>query len=147
MLYEKIHEDLKAAIKSRSEFDLGVLRMLSAALHNREIEKRTSGQSPTLTEQDVLDVLTREAKKRKDAAALYLQGGRKELEEKELKEVTIIQKYLPAQVSAEEIEAVVKRVIASGAKDFGSAMREAMKEMRGRADGKAVGEAVKKLLA
>ena len=146
MLHEKLIGDLKAALKERHEFELGVLRMLSAALHNREIEKRTSGQAPTLTDQDVLEVLTREAKKRREAAALYAKGGRPELEAKELKEVEIIQKYLPAQISPEEIEAVVKKVIAAGANDFGSAMQEAMKELKGKADGKAVGEAVKKLL-
>lgn len=146
VLHEKLHEDLRAALKGRREFELSVLRMLSAALKNREIEKKSSGQSPTLTDEDVLSVLSREAKKRREAAVLYGKGGRPELEEKEFKEAELIQKYLPAQMSAEEIEAVIKNVIKGGAKDFGSAMKEAMKELKGKADGKAVGEAIKKLL-
>ncbi len=146
MLYEKLHTDLISALKGKREFELSVLRMLTASLKNREIEKKSSGQAPTLTDEDVLDIFLREAKKRREAAIIFLNGGRKDLEEKELKEVEIIQRYLPAQISAEEIEKVVKKVIDSGIKDFGSAMREAMKELKGKADGKAVGESVKKLL-
>ena len=147
MLYEQLQKDLLAALKEKREFELSVLRMLSAALKNKEIEKRSSGQAPTLTEQDVIDVLTREAKKRREAAALFTTGNRAELAEKELKEVEIIQKYLPAQLSVEEIESVVKKAIEEGATDFASAMKATMVELKGKADGKIVGEAVKKLLA
>lgn len=146
MLYEKLHEDLKNALKDRREFELSTLRMLSAALHNREIEKKSSGQAPTLTDDDVLFVLGKEAKKRREAAEIYGKGGRQELKDKEIKEAELIEKYLPAKMSAKEIEAVVKKVIDAGAKDFGFVMREAMKELRSKADGRVVGEAVKKLL-
>lgn len=146
VLNDKLHKDLIFAMKGKQEFELSVLRMLIASLKNREIEKKTAGEAPTLTDQDVLDVLTREAKKRREAAVLYNKGGRRDLEEKELKEVEIVQKYLPAQLSAEEIESVVRKVIGGGAKDFATAMKAAMVELKGRADGKAVGDAVKKLL-
>ncbi|MDP1688811.1 MAG: GatB/YqeY domain-containing protein [bacterium] len=147
MLHQQLHKDLISALKEKREFELSVLRMLSAALKNKEIEKRTSGEVSMLTEQDVIDVLTREAKKRREAAALFITGSRVDLADKERREVEIIQKYLPAQLSAEEIETVVKKVIEGGAKDFASAMRAAMAELKGKADGKAVGDAVKKLLA
>lgn len=147
MLYQQLHKDLIAALKEKRGFELSVLRMLSAALKNKEIEKRTSSGSPMLTEQDVIDALTREAKKRREAAALFNTGNRAELAEKELKEVEIIQKYLPALLSAEEVESVVKEVVEGGAKDFASAMKTAMAQLKGKADGKAVGDAVKKLLA
>lgn len=147
MLFQKIQDDLKTALKEKREFELGVLRMLASALKNREIEKRSSGQAPILTDDDVLGVLSREVKKRKEAAALYAKGGRSELEAKELREAEFIERYLPAQMDVQEIEDVVRRVINSGANDFASVMREAMKELRGRAEGKIVGDVVKKILS
>ncbi len=153
MLCQKIQNDLKSAMKEKREFDLGVLRMLSASLKNREIEKRSSGQAPVLTDEDALQILSKEAKKRRDAANLYETGGREELRAREIKEAEFIEKYLPAKLSQEEIELTVKKVIDHeksqgdlAAGDFGSIMKKAMSELKGQADGKAVGEIVKKLL-
>ena len=153
MLHEKLQADLKAALKGGQSFELGVLRMLTAALHNREIEKRSSGQAPTLTDEDVLQILGREAKKRREAAMVYESGGRMELKTQEEKEAAFIETYLPAQMSAEEIEATVKKVVdhekSQGdlvASDFGKVMKIVTAELKGKADGKTVGEIVKKLL-
>ena len=144
MLYQQINDDLKAALKEGRVFDLGVLRMISAALKNMSLEKRAKTGSDQLTDEDALAVLSREVKKRKEAAEVYTNGARPELAEKELKEVGVILPYLPAQLDEVKIEQVVKKAIEVVGKDFGAVMREAMKELKGRADGKVVSEIIKK---
>jgi len=159
MLEEKIKQDLTAAMKERRGFEVGVLRMVIAALHYRLIEKRSGlryaevslvtqagGKPEGLTEEEVLTVLAREVKKRKEAAEMFEQGRRHDLFIKETKEAELISGYMPAQMSEEEIKSVINKVLAGGAKDFGSAMKEAMKELKGRADGKIVGDIIKDLL-
>jgi len=147
MLYEKIKGDMTGAMKERREFDLGVLRMLITALNNRLKEKRGEGKGEGLSDDDVLEVLRKEAKKRKEASELYAKGGRPELEQSEKLESEFIEKYLPAQLGEAEIAAVVKKVIVSGKKDFGEIMKEVMKELKGKADGRLITEIIKKLLA
>ena len=150
MLHQKIAEDLKTAMKSGQEFETGVLRMLSAVFHNKAIEKKGKGQEPVLSDDEAIEILAKEAKKRKEAAGIYQKGGRNDLAEKEIKEAEIIKKYLPEQLSGREIEKIVEAAIektgARDIKDFGKAMAEAMKELRGRADASAVSEAVKNKL-
>lgn len=145
MLYEKIREDLTTAMKERREFDTGVLRMLITAIGNKVIEKRGKTGEEVLTEDEVLDVLRREAKKRKEAAALYAQGGRPELEQTEKKESEFIEKYLPSQMGEDEIEAVVKKILSGGAKGFSEIMKMAMQELKGKADGRVVQDVIKRL--
>lgn len=149
-LHEKINSDLRIAMKDSNVFELGVLRMLTSALHNKEIEKKGKGQETDLSDDEVIEILTREAKKRKEAAELYTKGNRNDLAEKELKELAFIKKYLPAQLGTEEIEKIVKAAIAStganSVKEFGKVMAEAMKELKGKADAGAVSEIVKREL-
>ena len=151
MLLGKIKEDLKNALKSGDDFTVGVLRFILSSAHNKEIEKRSGGGEPALSEEETIDVFMKEVKKRKEAAEIFLKGGRDDLASKELKESEIIQKYLPEQLSEEEVvkiaAAAVERVGAKDVKDFGKVMAEAMKELKGRADAKTVSEAVKKLLS
>ncbi len=151
MLHQKLTDDLKNALKTRQDFELGVLRMLSTALHNKEIEKKGKGQETNLSDEEVIEILTREAKKRKEAADLYTKGNRNDLAEKELKEFELIKKYLPEQLGAEEIEKIINSAIektgAKEVKDFGKVMAEAMKELKGKADASAVSEILKKKLA
>ena len=137
---------MKSAMKERREFDLGVLRMLLTVLNNRIIEKRGSGGSDALSDLEVLEVLRKEAKKRKEASALYAQGGRPELEQAEKRESEFIEKYLPAQLGEAEVTAAVKKVIAHGKHEFGEVMKEVMKELTGKADGRLVTEVIKKNL-
>ena len=150
MLHQQLTDDLKNAMKSGWDFELGVLRMLSAALHNKEIEKKGKGLETVLSDEEVVGILTREAKKRKEAAELYSKGNRNDLAEKELKEVEFIKKYLPEQLSEAEIEKVVKAAIektgAKEVKEFGKVMAEAMKNLKGKADASAVSEIVKRKL-
>jgi uncharacterized protein YqeY len=146
MMLDRLKADMKAAMKSGDSFCVGVIRMLITALNNKAIENRGAGNGE-LTADDQLAVLAKEAKKRQDAADVFAQGGRQDLAENEKKEAAFIARYLPAQMSAEEVEAAVKEVIAKNAgADFGAVMRAAMAGLKGKADGKAVGEAIRKLL-
>jgi len=144
MLKKSLLADFKVAMKSGDAFALGILRMVMSAMSNRSIEKRGKGLPEALTDKEIMEVLTKESKKRLDAAALYVDGGREDLAEGERKEAAFIAKYLPAQMNADEIAAEVARVIASApSKEFGAVMKEAMARLKGRADGKLVGDAIR----
>lgn len=148
---EWITRDLKEALRNQEELRLSVLRMVSAALHNREIEKRSHGGVPLeLSEEEITAVLRSEIKKRKDAAEGFAKGGRTDSAEKERKEEEIIRAYLPAECSDEEVEKTTREAIAaagaSSEKDFGKVMSGAMKRLKGKASGDRVSAAVKKAL-
>lgn len=148
MLKERLTEDMKAAMKSGDSFALGILRMAIAAVNTKSIEKRGKGLPPEMSDEEVLDVLAKEAKRREDSVQQFTEGGRPELAEAELKEREFLAKYLPAQMSREEVVAAVEAVIAaSTTKDFPMVMKEAMAQLKGKADGKLVGEIVKEKLA
>ncbi len=147
-LSERIQQDLVAAMRERAELRLSTLRMMKAAIKNREVEARRS-----LEEAEIQQVLGTLIKQREDAAAQFAAGGRAELAAKEKEEIGIIEGYLPRALSAEEIEATVRAAIAeSGARsaqDMGKAMKAAMARFQAaqqRVDGKQVSEAVKRLL-
>lgn len=150
MLHQKITIDLKVALKSGDSFRTNTLRFLLSSLHNKEIEKKGKGLEPTLSDDEVIEVLSREAKKRKEAIEAYKKGNRTDLAQKETKELEIIEKYLPEQLTEEEIEKIVKTAIektgAKDVKDFGRLMGEAMKELKGKADAILVGEMIKNKL-
>jgi len=150
-LHQEISDNLKVAMKAGQEFEVGVFRFLLASLHNKEIEKKGKGLEPALSDKEVIEVLNREAKKRKEAAELYAKGNRSDLAEKEMKELEIIKKYLPEQLGEEEVEKIVKAAIektgAKEVKDFGKVMAEAMKELKGKADASVISEMIKKRLA
>lgn len=148
MLKERLTEDMKAAMKSGDSFALGILRMAISAVGSKSIEKRGKGLPPEMSDEEVLDVLAKEAKKRDDAATQFTEGGRADLAENELKEREFLAKYLPAQMSREEVEAAVAAIIAASASnDFPVVMKEAMAQLKGKVDGKLVGEIVKERLA
>jgi len=153
-LKRKIEADFKESFKNRDVIRSQTLRMVLAAIHNREIEKRGRGNSENseeLTEEEVLEVIRREAKKRKEAIELYTKGGRPELAEQETAELEIIKKYLPQELSDGELENIISEVMAKvkpqSDKDFGKVMGEVMKLTKGRADSKKVGELVRQKLA
>ncbi|MFQ5753199.1 MAG: GatB/YqeY domain-containing protein, partial [bacterium] len=143
MLVDRIKEDLKSALKSGDKVRTGVLRYLSAELYNRAKEKKAKGEEQVISDEEAIETIQKEFKHRSDAIELFRKGGRNDLVEKEKLELEIIEKYLPEAAGSEEIEKVVQAVISEGHKDFGSVMREAMKKLKGRADGKKVGETVK----
>ncbi len=147
-----------AALKGSEALRVSVLRMLSAALHNREIEKRATlrraqgggGGEAGLSDEEALAVLRSEAKKRRDAIAEFGRGGRKDLAEKEAAELAILEAYLPRELDEAALTAIVRDVVAEGkftANDFGRAMGEAMKRVKGQASGDRVAALVRKYIA
>jgi len=154
-LREKISADIKTAMKAGDAAKLTTLRGLISVLNNKAIDKRVKtlakgGQAGTeeqLTDEEVTTALLTEAKKRKESAEVFKTGGRADLADNELKELAMIQEYLPKQLSAEETTTAVEAAIArSGSKEFGPVMKAVMAELRGKADSALVTEIVKKKL-
>lgn len=150
-LKEKINSDLVLALKGKEVLKVDTLRFLLAGIHNREIEKRSREGVQDLSEEEILEVLSREAKKRKEAAQIYEKGGRRELAEKENKELEIIKTYLPSELSEEEIKKIVgelaQKTGIKDEKDFGRLMGEAMKLLKGKAEASVVSRLIKEILA
>lgn len=147
-LGERINEDFKKALQERDVLKISVLRMLKAAIINREIEKRKKTEG--LDEEEVLGVVLSEAKKRKDAIGEYRKGGREDLARKEERELEMLSDYLPKEMPEDEVrklaQAAIQKVGAVGLKDFGKVMGVLMPEIKGRADGELVSRIVKEML-
>ena len=150
-LKEQLHTDLTTAIKAKDSLTSGTLRMVLAAITNEEVSGK---EARVLNDQDMITVLNREAKKRKEAATAYDDAKRPELADKERAELEIIQAYLPAALSDEDlakiIASAVAEVAASGATGpsaMGAVMKIVSPQVTGRADGGAVAAAVKSALA
>jgi uncharacterized protein YqeY len=145
-LTEKINDDLKAAMKSGDSVKLNTIR----SIRTRIIELSKRGTGSAITPEDEMTILLSEAKKRKEAIEMYQKGGRADLSDQEQRELEIINEYLPKQMSREEAVDLVKKIIievgAVSAKDFGKVMPAAMKELKGKIDGKVVQEVVKQQL-
>jgi uncharacterized protein YqeY len=145
-LLEKIKQDLKQAMLSKDVGTTSALRMLVAALHNKEISLRQDGRAE-LTDEQVVEMVSGEIKKRREAAELYARGGREELADKENEEIKILERYLPAQLSDQELERMIKEIIASGASNFSRVMGQTIAKTKGRAEGSRVSEIAKRILA
>jgi len=148
-LLDQIKIDLKEAMRAKEELNISVLRMLISSIRNKEISLR-KGEDIVLNDEQILEVLSSEVKKRKDSIESYLAGDRKDLAEIEKKEADIIAKYLPAQMSEEELEKIVEEVMKTKSENstvaFGAIMGEVMSRVKGKADGSAVSAMVKKKL-
>ena len=144
-LKEKLLEDLKEAMRAKDELKVSVIRMARAAIVNAEKERRRE-----LSDDEILEVISREVKRRVEAAEEYERAGRGDLAEKERKEAEILRSYLPEQLSEEEIRELAKKVIeevgAVGRRDMGKVMGKLMPQVRGRAEGRVVSEIVRGLL-
>lgn len=145
-LIQKLTEDMKTAMKSGDKERLDTVRFALSGLKSAEKEKQAKDSSLTLTDDEAVSVLQKEAKRRKESIELFKQGGRADLASKEEADLAIIMEYLPKELSREEIAVLVDKARASGANDFSSIMRETMKEVKGRADGRLVGEVIKERL-
>ena len=145
-LKEQLAADLKDAMRQRDQRRRDVLRLTLAALHNAEIA--VGGE---LDEAGILDVIAKEAKRRRESIEEFGKAGRQDLVEKEEAELAILSAYLPQQASRDEIVEAARQVIqetgASGPKDLGKVMPVLMQRFRGRADGREVNEIVRELLA
>ena len=146
MLKKRIEDDLKEALKNKDSAKVSTLRFLKAALQNAEIEKREE-----LKDEDVISIIKRQLKQRKDSIDGFEKGGRKDLVEKETKELEILKTYLPEELGEEALVEIIRKAItevnATSMKDMGQVMKQAMVEIKGRADGKIVSDLVRKELS
>jgi uncharacterized protein len=142
-LFQQINDDLKTAMKSGDKARVEVLRFCLAGLNNAQKEKNAKQPGVGLTDEEVVANLQKEAKRRKESIELFKQGKRDDLVQKEEADLAIIMAYLPEEMSREEIEKIVTDLKGKGFADFNALMRETMKIVKGRADGKLVGEVVK----
>jgi uncharacterized protein YqeY len=142
---EQLNEDVKAAMKSGDAFRKDTIRLVLAAIKQVEIDQRK-----TLTDEDVYSLIQTEAKKRRDSITEMRKAGRDDLADKEQAELTLIETYLPQQMTREEIEVEVRKAIAesgaTSAKEMGNVMKVLMPRVKNKADGKLVNEVVKSLL-
>ncbi len=145
-LIQKLTDDMKAAMKSGDHARLETVRFALSGLKSAEKEKQAKDPSAALTDEEAVSVLQKEAKRRKESIELFKQGGRADLASKEEADLAILAEYVPKELSREEIASIVGKAQAAGANDFSSLMRETIKEVKGRADGKLVGEVIKEKL-
>ena len=163
-LKQQIQGDLTESVKGKEELRSSVLRLLLSAINNKETEKRTKIWKETpkaevadlekeskLTDEEIINVISSEIKKRRESIELFGKGGKKEMAEKETKELKLLQKYLPEQMSEIDLRELVKEAISkTGAKtqkDMGKVMQELMPKTKGKADGSLISKVVKELLA
>ncbi len=146
MLLKQIDDDLKLAMKSSDAVRVSVLRMAKAAVKNVRIEKGRE-----LSDEEILPVLSSMGKQRRESIEQFSMAGREDLAEKERQELAILQSYMPAQLSTEDIEKLIadaiREVSAKSEADIGRVMKALMPGIKGVADGKAVNMRVKELLA
>lgn len=144
-LSERLNEDMKQAMKSKDKFKLSTIRMVRSTINYLEIDLKR-----TLDDSEVLDILSREIKQRKDALQEFEKAGRDELAANLRAEIEIIIKYLPEQLSEEEIKVIVQQTIqetgASSKSEMGKLMSALMPKVKGRADGKLVNQVVQQFL-
>ena len=161
MLKDQLQKELNDALKSGDQLKRSVLSLLLTAIKNKELAKRqklsktVSGieeleKQSQLTDEEILEVIAGEAKKRKEAIEQFQAGGREDLAQKEKSEMNILASYLPEQASEEEVRAEVKRVItelnAQGLKDMGKVIGAVMSKFKGRVEGEKVSKIAKELL-
>ena len=145
-LKERLNEEMKLAMKAKDKTRLSAIRMVRAAVRNKEIEKKTE-----LDDDGISEVIANQIKRRKEAIELAQQGGRDELVESETTQVEVLQAFLPEQFSEDEIEAIVVKVIeevgATSMRDMGKVMGKLIPQVRGKADNTLVSQIVRKKLS
>ena len=150
-IYQTILADLKSAMKFRDQQRLNVLRSLKSAIFEKEVSQRKGGEGEQLTDEEVVDVLMKSAKQRKDSIQQYKDAGRTDLAEQEQSELDILESYLPDMLSEDEIRDIANEVIsdtgASGMQDMGKVMGQIMSRVKGKADGGLVNKVVKEQLS
>ncbi|MDR1780224.1 MAG: GatB/YqeY domain-containing protein [Tannerella sp.] len=147
-LFDQISEDIKAAMLAKDKVRLSALRNVKKVL----LEAKTApGANDTVTDETAIKLIQKLVKQGKDSAAIYTEQNRPDLAEEELAQVQAIEPYLPKQLSADELEAELKKIIAqtgaAGPQDMGKVMGVASKALAGKAEGRAISETVKRLLA
>ena len=152
-LKEKIKQDLNFFLKEKKTLEVSVLRQILATILNKEKEKKyklKQEDNAILTQEELIEVVSFEAKKRRESIECFEKGERKDLADKEKKELGILEKYLPEQLSTEKVKKIVEEAIEkTGAKEIremGKVMQEIMPKLKGRADNSLVSKMVKELL-
>ena len=151
-LKKQILEDTKEAMKSRNQAEVNVLRMVRAKVLEKEVElRRDKGRDYELNDEEMIAVISAYAKQRRQSIDSYRQASRDDLVKQEQHELEIVEKYLPRQLSDEEIEKIVEQVVqemgATGLQAMGQVMRAVMPKVKGAADGKRVNAMVKQKLS
>ena len=145
-LQERLQQEIKTAMLAKDADKLGTLRLLKSALGYAQIEKKVE----SLPDADVIAIIQREVKKRRDSIEQFTTGGRPELAAKEQQEIVVLETFLPKQLSAEELEQLVRATIqetgATSKKDMGAVMKAVQAKVAGRADGKTISTLVGRLL-
>ena len=142
MIRQKIYDDMKQAMKDREVVKLDTLRFVWSEIKNAEIDAKHE-----LNDDEVVALLQKEVKKRKEAIEQFNQGDRKELADEETAKLQIIEEYMPEMMSGDDIEKVIQEIVDGGVTDFGAVMGQAMGKLKGKADGKVVAEVVKETLS
>lgn len=147
-LFEVINEEIKRAMLAKDKVRLEALRGIKKEFQEAKTEK---GASSELSNEKAISILNKMAKQRKDSAEIYTEQNRTDLAETEIEQMKVIKEFLPEQLSQEELEAEIKRIItdteASSLKDMGTVMAIATKSLMGKAEGRKIAETVKKLLS
>ena len=148
-LVDKIKEEFQKAMAAKDDLKVSTLRMLRAGIQNLEIELRVKKKE--LNDEAVLEVVSREVKRRKESIEAFVKGLRQDLADKEIKELEILLSYLPAQLSDDQLREIVQKKIkeigATSPSDFGKVMGPVAKETKGKADGNRLSQIVKEELA
>jgi uncharacterized protein len=149
-LKQQVESDMKTALKAQDSQRLGTVRLLLAAIKDREISERTSGERVSLDDAQVLAVIDKMIKQRQDSIEQFQNAGRKDLAEKEQDEIKVLQNYLPPQLNEAEVQKLIQEAIAStGAasmKDMGKVMAQLKPQLQGRTDMSAVSGKLKDML-
>ncbi len=153
-LKDTIKDDMKAAFKAGDSATRSTLTMLLSVIQNRELDKRAKGKEPVLTDEEVIEAISSEIKKRKDSAAQYEAAGRSELAAKESAEIPVLMKYMPEQLTEDAVRQLITEAIAAihstgsgpSAKDLGKVMGAVTKNTKGKFDGARVNQLVKEAL-
>ena len=144
-LKERLVQDMKEAMKSKDKLRLSTIRMINSLIKNAEIDKRRE-----LTDEEIVQLLQKYAKQRRESIELYEKGGRQDLVEKEKAELAVVESYLPSQMNEEELKELISRAIeetgAASVKDLGKVMQWIMPKVKGRADGSLVNRLVREAL-
>jgi len=141
-LQKDIENNLNIALKAKDTVKTGTLRMLKSSLQNKSIELKKD----SLDDEEIINIIRKEVKKRQDSITSFKQGDRQDLVEKEEVELKILEEYLPAMMSEENISKIVDEIIASGESNFGLVMKQVMAKTKGQADGKIVQKLVRKAI-
>lgn len=144
-LKDKLMDDLKESMKNKEQVKKSVVTLIRSAIKQKEVDERVE-----LTDEDILSIISKQVKQRKDALEDFTKGGREDLIAQTKEEIEILSSYLPAQLTDEELETIIKQVMekvgATSMKDMGKIMGMATPLVKGRADGRRINEMVKTLL-